>query len=186
MKKLLALKMLVLAALCLPAPGICQTSTSYDLGLSSIKEKISTQLEKIKATREYTDNQITLAKSRVQDEVLRSQEQLALQLESLDLLKQDLQAQSLTAENSIQKMTTDLSSFSVGALKEIEDQIALTKTMLERLQSLKGDVSSDSSSAGATNTQIASVGFPLVVAALPTNTNTTVVTSTAPVTSGST
>ncbi len=186
MKKLLALKMIVLAALCLPAPGICQMSSNYDLGLSSIKEKISTQLEKIKATREYTDNQITLAKDRVQDQVLRSQEQLALQLESLDLLKQDLQAQSVTAETSIQKMTTDLSSFSAGALKEIEDQIALTKTMLERLQGLKGDISTDSSTAGSINTQIVSAGIPLAVTALPTNTNTTVVTSTAPVTSGST
>ncbi len=186
MKKLLALKMIVLAALCMPAPCICQTSTSYDLGLSSIKDKISTQLEKIRATREYTDNQIILAKNRVEEEILRSEEQLALQLESLDLLKQDLQAQSVAAETSIQKMTTDLSSFSVGALKDIEDQAALTKTMLERLKALRGDVYSDSSAAGATGAQVASVYLPLVMTSLPTNTNTDIATSTAPVISGST
>ena len=185
MKKLLALKIFILVTMCLPDTGICQTSNTYDLGLGIIKEKISTQLEKIKATREYADNQITLAKSRVDDEILRSEEKLALQLESLDLLKQDLQTKSLASESSIQKMSSELSSFSTGAMRDIEDQIALTKSMLERLKGLREDVSSAPQKTGST-TSIVSISDPVVIATIPTSTNTYVETSTVPVASGST
>ena len=186
MKKLLALNIIILVAICLPDSGICQASNTYDLGLGSIKEKISSQLEKIKATREYTDNQIALAKNRVDDEILRSEEKLALQLESLDLLKQDLQTQSLASESSIQKMSSELSSFSKGAMRDIEDQIALTKSMLERLKGLRGDVYSATQKTEP-STSVAAISAPPSVTTIPTGTNNTYVEApVAPVASGST
>lgn len=195
MKKLLALKMIFLAVAFLPSVVLGQTSGAYDLGLSTLKDKITTQLEQIKATRQYAENQLSLARSRIEDEVSRSQEKLALQLESLDLLKQDLQTQGAQTQTSIAKMNSDLSTFSVGALKDIEDQIALTKNMLEQLKTLKGGAYADSSASnsasgssgpGVTTSDIqTTVSSP--VTSTPTETTTTVTTTnTMPVTSGST
>lgn len=140
MRKLLALQVFLLVALVIPGYSVGQTVSSYEQNLTSLKEKIATQIERIKTTREYTENQMSLAKTRVEEQILRSEEQLAIQLESLGLLREQLNSQSTEAELSIKRMSTDLSSFSGSAIKEIDEQIAQTNMMLDKIRSLKGEI----------------------------------------------
>jgi hypothetical protein len=152
MRKLLALKVVLLAVLMVPGYSAGQTVSSYEQNLTSLKEKIATQIDRIKTTREYTENQMDLAKTRIEEQILRSEEQLALQLESLGLLREQLNSQSTEAELSIKRMSSDLSSFSGSALKEIDDQIGLTNIMLEKIRSLKGEICNGCSSPVTTTT----------------------------------
>lgn len=167
MKKLLALKVVVLAVLCAPGFGVGQTVSSYDMGLTTLKEKIATQIERIKATRESADNQISVAKVRVEEQMVRSEEQLALQLESLEQLKEQLRTKSSEADLSIKRMTTDLSSFSGSALKDIEEQIVQTNLMLEKIRGIRGEICNGCSTSSATNTTTPVVPTTVVASNVP-------------------
>ncbi len=151
MRALFFLKAVLLSALFIPGLSFGQSVGSYDLSLANLKEKIATQIEKIKTTREYTDSQISLAKVRIEEQIARSEEQLALQLESLALLKEQINTKGAEADATIKKMTSDLSSFSQSALKEIEDQITLTNDMLTKIKALKAETCDGCSTGSSTS-----------------------------------
>ncbi len=164
MRKLLAIKVLFLAVLCWPAHGIGQTMVSSDLGLTTLKEKITTQIERIKANRELAESQILLAKTRIDEQIQRSEEQLALQLETLASLKELLNSQSSEAEASVKRIAGELVTFSGSALKDIEDQIAQTNQMLDKIRGLREEICNGCSSP---TTSVTSPGTTVLASATP-------------------
>ncbi|MGD9818851.1 MAG: hypothetical protein AB7V04_09125 [Desulfomonilaceae bacterium] len=149
MKKLLVLGVSSLITLSFWAISMAQETSSYTTDLSNLKEKISAQIERIKTTREFTQDKISMAKTRVEEEIIRSEEQLSLQLESLKELKEQLKAQAIELDVTLKKASQDFSTFSEGALRDIEDQITQTNSMIDKIKSLKTEICSDCSTTNA-------------------------------------
>ncbi|MDD3472270.1 MAG: hypothetical protein PHS86_05775 [Syntrophaceae bacterium] len=149
MKKLLVLSVSSLITLSLWAISMAQGTSSYATDFSNLKEKISAQIERIKTTREFTQDKISMAKTRVEEEIIRSEEQLTLQLESLKELKEQLKTQAIDLDVTLKKASQDFSTFSEGALRDIEDQISQTNSMIDKIKGLKTEICSDCSTTNA-------------------------------------
>jgi len=69
--------------------------------IDKLKTTIQTQIERIKNARDLTDAQIDLARLRIGEQIKRSEEDLALQVEQLERLKEQLQEQKTLADQTV-------------------------------------------------------------------------------------
>jgi hypothetical protein len=110
-----------------------------------LKTAIDTQIERIKTTRDSTDGQISLARLRVGEQIRKSQEDLAVQMELLQRLREQLEEQKAQTEQSVARMNNDLSTLSTTAFSAIEEQISKTNDLIGRMEKIRQEVSGESS-----------------------------------------
>ncbi len=122
-----------------------QTTSDALTRINSLKTAIDTQIERIKTTRDSTDGQISLARLRVGEQIRKSQEDLAVQMELLQRLREQLEEQKAQAEQSVARMNSDLSTLSTTAFSAIEEQISKTNDLIGRMEKIRQDVSGESS-----------------------------------------
>jgi len=122
-----------------------QTSSDALTRINSLKTAIDTQIERIKTTRDSTDDQISLARLRVGEQIRKSQEDLAVQMEVLQRLREQLEEQKSQAEQSVARMNNDLSTLSTTAFSAIEEQISKTNDLIGRMEKIRQEVSGESS-----------------------------------------
>ena len=87
-----------------------------------------------------TDAQIDLARLRIGEQIKRSEEDLALQVEQLERLKEQLQEQKTLADQTVTRMKTDLLTISTTALGNIDDQLNQTANLLERMRKIREEI----------------------------------------------
>ncbi|MEI6133997.1 MAG: hypothetical protein WCP72_03410 [Desulfomonile sp.] len=108
--------------------------------IDKLKTTIQTQIERIKNARDLTDAQIDLARLRIGEQIKRSEEDLALQVEQLERLKEQLQEQKTLADQTVTRMKTDLLTISTTALGNIDDQLNQTANLLERMRKIREEI----------------------------------------------
>jgi hypothetical protein len=122
-----------------------QTTSDALTRINSLKTAIDTQIERIKTTRDSTDGQISLARLRVGEQIRKSQEDLAVQMELLQRLREQLEEQKAQTEQSVARMNNDLSTLSTTAFSAIEEQISKTNDLIGRMEKIRQEVSGESS-----------------------------------------
>ena len=108
--------------------------------IDKLKTTIQTQIERIKNARDLTDAQLDLARLRIGEQIKRSEEDLALQVEQLERLKEQLQEQKTLADQTVTRMKTDLLTISTTALGNIDDQLNQTANLLERMRKIREEI----------------------------------------------
>ena len=121
-----------------------QTTADVLTRIDSLKTAIDTQIERIKVTRDSTDGQISLARLRIGEQIRKSQEDLAVQMELLQRLREQLEEQKAQAEQSVARMNNDLSTLSTTAFSAIEEQISKTNDLIGRMDKIRQEVSGES------------------------------------------
>jgi len=122
-----------------------QTTSDALTRINSLKTAIDTQIERIKTTRDSSDGQISLARLRVGEQIRKSQEDLSVQMELLQRLREQLEEQKAQAEQSVARMNNDLSTLSTTAFSAIEEQISKTNDLIGRMEKIRQEVSGESS-----------------------------------------
>ncbi len=102
--------------------------------INNLKTSIEAQIERIKASRNSTDNQLSLARLRIGEQIRQSEEDLAIQMEQLQRLRDQLQDQKSQADQTVSRMQNDLSTISTTALSNIADQLSQTNDLLNRMR----------------------------------------------------
>ena len=133
--KLLAKAFTILLGICLVAStASAQTATGLSTQISNLKASIEAQIEQIKAARSSSDSQIELARLRIGQQIQKSEEDLAIQMEQLQRLRDQLQQQKDQANQTVSSMQNDLSVISTVSLSSIEDQLSRTSDLLNRMR----------------------------------------------------
>jgi chromosome segregation ATPase len=108
--------------------------------IDKLKTTIQTQIERIKNARDLTDAQLDLARLRIGEQIKRSEEDLALQVEQLERLKEQLQEQKTLADQTVTRMKTDVLTISTTALGNIDDQLNQTANLLDRMRKIREEI----------------------------------------------
>lgn len=144
----------VLLGIWLGSPmGYAQQASDVLARIQSLKTEIQKQIERIKTSRDSTDSQLTLARLRIGEQIRRSEEDLTVQLEGLQRLRDQIKEQTGQAEQTVTRMKTDLSTLSTTALSDIETQLSQTIDLLDRMKRIREEVTGETDS-----------GFPVVIA----------------------
>ncbi|MFH0959227.1 MAG: hypothetical protein V1897_11040 [Pseudomonadota bacterium] len=108
--------------------------------IDKLKTTIETQIERIKSARDLTDNQLSLARLRIGEQIERSEQDLALQMEQLERLKEQLQEQKTLADQAATRIKTDVLTISTTALGNIDDQLNQTANLLDRMKKIREEI----------------------------------------------
>jgi DNA repair exonuclease SbcCD ATPase subunit len=111
--------------------------------IDKLKTNIEKQIERIKATRDLTDSQLSLARLRIGEQIRRSEEDLALQVEQLQRLREQLQEQRTVADQTVTRMKNDVLNISTSALENVEDQLKQTANLLERMKRIREEMTGE-------------------------------------------
>jgi predicted component of type VI protein secretion system len=137
----------VLLGICLGSSiGYAQQASDVLTRIQSLKTEIQTQIERIKTYRGSTDNQLSLARLRIGEQIRRSEQDLAVQLERLQRLRDQMKEQTGQAEQTVTRMKTDLSTLSTTALSDIETQLSQTIDLLSRMRRIREEVTGETDS----------------------------------------
>jgi chromosome segregation ATPase len=108
--------------------------------IDKLKTNIEVQIERIKSARDLTDSQLSLARLRIGEQIERSEQDLALQMEKLERLKEQLQEQQLLADKAVNAMKTDVLTISTTALGNIDEQLKQTINLLEQMKKIREEI----------------------------------------------
>ncbi len=108
--------------------------------IDKLKTTIQTQIERIKNARDLTDAQLDLARLRIGEQIKRSEEDLALQVEQLERLREQLQEQKTLADQTVTRMKTDVLTISTTVLGNIDDQLNQTANLLDRMRKIREEI----------------------------------------------
>ncbi len=111
-----------------------QSSTDMMNQISNLNTSIQGQIEQIKAARSSTNSQLTLARLRIGQQIMNSEQDLALQMERLQQLKNNLQQQKDHLNQTVSGIQTNLSTTSANSISNIEDQLSQTSDLLNQLR----------------------------------------------------
>jgi len=122
---------------------------NFDEKLNQIREKINSQIEQVRGAREKADNQMELARLRAAEQLRSSEENLILQVEMLDRLREQLQEQMAETKQAIDKMRRDRILTIGKTLMDIEAQINQTTGVVERMRILREGMDKEEAGGGA-------------------------------------
>jgi guanyl-specific ribonuclease Sa len=108
--------------------------------IDKLKTTIEVQIERIKSTRDLTDSKLSLARLRIGEQIERSEQDLGLQMEQLERLKEQLQEQQMLADKAVNVMKTDVLSISTTALGNIDEQLKQTINLLEQMKKIREEI----------------------------------------------
>jgi len=114
-------------------------SSDIEIKIHQAQQRIDAQMEKIKLAREQADTEMTLAKMRIGEQLRRSQEDLARQMETLERLKEKLAEQKVGTESAIQAIRSNWSGMN-KAFTDVESGIQNTNSLLSKMQNVRDDL----------------------------------------------
>jgi hypothetical protein len=155
--------------------------------INNLKTSIEAQIEQIQAARTSSNSQIELARLRIGQQIQKSEEDLSLQMEQLQRLRDQLQQQKDQANKTVNSMQNDLSVISTVSLSSIEDQLSRTSDLLNRMrqtyEQVTGETDPTSSNSLAVNSSSALSATPqtsMTSSSPSSSTTTTTMTSSCP------
>ncbi len=133
-----------LAALMVPAiiPDFCG-AVDLEAKITVLREQIERQIELIKEAREKADTSMSLAAIRVAEQLTKSEEELAAQVEMLDRLREQLRDQIDAAREAAAGLNQDWGQMLSQAAAQIDAQIQQTNSVIARMRQLRESVGED-------------------------------------------
>jgi len=168
----------ILSILCLavaagPAMGALDGATAMEAQIQQVQDSLERQIERIKDARERAATRMSLARIRIAEELVRSQEDLLRQIETLERLREQLSAQSEKSDGAVEQIRNDWSQRFATVFRSIETQISETNDLMRRLDAIREQVDK-----GNDDVPLPGNGLPTI--ALPTTVPITVPTTTTP------
>jgi alanyl-tRNA synthetase len=105
--------------------------------IERISEQIQQQVEQIQDEREKADAVMELATERAEEDLKRSEEKLAAQIELLNSYQDDLAARLDDATNTLVQYQERVKTNVTLAVSQVSSQIAETRKLMSRLQTLR-------------------------------------------------
>lgn len=144
----------ILAAFLLFVPNVhtfAADVVGFDSTIRLLQEQITLQLERIRVAREKADNQMSLARIRIDEQLRRSGEDLAVQIEALERLREQLGEKTRQTEQNISLWKEESAHLFSGALTDIASQINQTNELIGRLNTIRNQVGPDCPGNQSTN-----------------------------------
>lgn len=155
MKACVKIAPLVIAlALLSPFLSTAADLSSLDTTIQILQEQIARQIERIQAARQKADNQMTVARFRVQQQLERAQQDLAVQVERLQQYRTLLQDKTRETEETIAFWQNQGSGLIGKTLGDVAEQINETSRLMQKLDQLKSQVDCNSPNQGRTSQEI--------------------------------
>jgi chromosome segregation ATPase len=139
------------ALLLCASPSFASNLETLNAKIQQIQESIENQMEKIKATREKSDLEMSVARARIAEQLARSQENLTLQIETLQQLREQIAEKISETEEAIVVFKDSVQTALAAALTNVDAQIRQTKDLLREITSVKdrmGDGTCEGSDCG--------------------------------------
>jgi hypothetical protein len=135
---------LFLVALMVPAiiPDFCG-AVDLEAKITVLREQIERQIELIKEAREKADTSVSLAAIRVSEQLIKSEEELAAQVEMLDQLREQLRDQIDAAREATAGLNQDWGQMLSQAAAQIDAQIKQTNSVIDRMRQIRESVGDD-------------------------------------------
>lgn len=124
-------------------PNFCG-AVDLEAKITVLREQIERQIEIIKEAREKADTSMSLAAIRVAEQLIRSEEELAAQVEMLDRLREQLRDQVDVAQEAMAGMKQDWAQMLSQAAAQIDAQIKQTNSVIDRMRQIRESVGADS------------------------------------------
>jgi len=136
--------LVVLFASCtLVFPSLCAGTdlSSLDTTLRVLQEQTARQIERIQSVRQRADSQVTVARVRMEEQLKRAMEELAVQTEVLERLQEQLQDKTKETDEKLASWREQATSAITNTLAEISVQMGQTTDLMRRLEQLKSQAS---------------------------------------------
>ncbi|MEI7450299.1 MAG: hypothetical protein WCJ75_11810 [Desulfomonile sp.] len=135
----------------------------FDSTIRILQEQVSRQIERIKAAREKANSQMSLAGIRIAEQLKRSSDDLAVQIEVMERLREKLQETTSETDQKINLWKEQSGQLLGTALSDIATQISQTNDLIQRLETVKSQVSTgDCKTASDTIVKQSSLPLPAV------------------------
>lgn len=180
MKNILLVCLILMAFATEGTAAQSSVTSGIDSTISQMKQDLQTQVERIRRARETASSQMTLARLRIAEQLRRSEEDLTLQIESLERFREQMADQRGETDQTVALMQKDWKQFIQQAFSDLDSQLRETNGLIAQMDTLRDKFDVDPEELDDTqNGQTTTVSAPQPVA--PTITVTTP-TATQPVT----
>jgi uncharacterized phage infection (PIP) family protein YhgE len=141
--KIMPALILLAATIMMAFPSI---STASDLGsldttLRILQEQIARQIERVQAVRQKSDASISIARARMESQLKQAQEELTVQTEVLERLREQLRDKIKETDEKLASWKDQTSGVIGSTLSEISAQMNQTNDLMRRLELLKAQTS---------------------------------------------
>jgi hypothetical protein len=116
--------------------------SGLDSRIRQIRGSIEIQIERIKSAREKSDNEMSLARIRLAEQLRRSEEDLYRQVATLERFHEQLANQVTEAKGAVAGYQKNLKSPMEQALADIEAQLKDTNALMARMEAARNDLDS--------------------------------------------
>lgn len=114
-----------------------------DARLGVIRTQIGAQIERIQRARELAESRMALAKERAEDQLRIAEEDLTLQIERLDMLREQLCDQAGETEDAIIQTRQNWKQAVEGDVEKIRAEIGKANSLIQKLRMLRETGSTD-------------------------------------------
>jgi len=126
-------------------------AVGMDSTISQMKQDLQTQIERIRKARETASAQMTLARLRIAEQLRRSEEDLARQIESLERFREQMAEQKGETDQAMALMQRDWKQFVHQAFSDLEFQLKETNNLIEQMETIRDKFDVEPEELGATN-----------------------------------
>jgi hypothetical protein len=113
-------------------------SIGIDATISQMKQDLETQIERIRKARDDASSQMTLARLRIAEQLRRSEEDLARQIESLERFREQMADQKDDTDQAVAQMQNDWKQFVQQAFSDLDSQLRDTNNLITQMENLRG------------------------------------------------
>lgn len=117
--------------------------TGIGYRIEQLRAQIESQIEKIRAAREQADSTVAVGQVRAVEQLVRSEEDLSRQIESLQQFRDQLRDQMRESQAEVHQVAKDWNSLFRQAFADIDAQLLETRGMLNRVNDVKRQVATD-------------------------------------------
>jgi archaellum component FlaC len=133
-----------------PTTGAASDLTGLDSTIRLLQEQLGRQIDRIKAAREKVDSQMGLTRIRLAEQLNKSGDDLAVQIEALGRLREKLTETTSESDTKINIWKEESAQLLSRSLSDISAQINQTNELMQRLEQIKNQVSGDCKSSSGT------------------------------------
>lgn len=130
------------------AHGQSSQPTAIDANLWALKDKIESQIEKIKLAKTEAENDMELARLRMGEQLRRSEEKLALQIERLNQYQQTMNGQLDETTQALSKANEELHGLVQSVASQVNSHVDSVNSLIKRMRRTRKGISKDSASIG--------------------------------------
>ncbi len=136
--KTILLACLILMAFATEGTAAQSSVTSgIDSTISQMKQDLQTQVERIRRARETASSQMTLARLRIAEQLRRSEEDLTLQIESLERFREQMADQKGETDQAVALIQKDWKQFIQQAFSDLDSQLKEANDLVAQMETLQ-------------------------------------------------